>query len=71
MAEMTVRDAVEILHISQYQKHMGDGRYEYYHTLTDSETKGIEFLIEQQAQEIAKLNREISELRRGEGINGR
>ena len=49
MAEMTVAQAIEVLHNNQYQKHIGNGDYDYIHPLTDTEAKGIESLIEQQA----------------------
>ena len=71
MAEMTASEAIEILHNNQYQKHIGNGEYDYIHPLTDAEAKGVERLIlaqrkqiiglqektEQQAQEIAKKDR--------------
>ena len=59
MAKMTVAEAVAWL---TDDKALGQQCYS---------RKQIAALIEQQAQEIAKLNREISVLRRGEGINGR
>ena len=54
MAEMTAAQAIKVLHNNQYQKHIGNGDYDYIHPLTDTEAKGIENLIKQQAQEIAK-----------------
>ena len=57
MAEMTASEAV------QTTIHVLD--------LSFAQRQQISALIERQAAEIAKLNREISELRRGEGINGR
>lgn len=55
MAEMTAKEAVELLHKNQYQKHVGNGEYDYIHSLTDAEAKGIERLIQQQAATIEKL----------------
>ena len=57
MAEMTVAQAIKVLHNNQYQKHIGNGEYDYIHPLTDAEAKLIEKLIEQQAREIAKKDR--------------
>ena len=57
MAEMTAAQAIKVLHNNQYQKHIGNGEYDYIHPLTDAEAKLIEKLIEQQAQEIAKKDR--------------
>ena len=42
MAEMTASEAVEVLHNNQYQKHIGNGEYDYIHPLTDAEAKGVE-----------------------------
>lgn len=56
MAEMTAAQAIEVLHNNQYQKHIGNGDYDYIHPLIDTEAKGIESLIQQQAQEIERLN---------------
>ena len=55
MAEMTAAQAIKVLHNNQYQKHIGNGEYDYIHPLTDAEAKLIEKLIEQQAQEIERL----------------
>ena len=60
MAEMTAREAIAVLHNNQYQKHIGNGEYDYIHPLTDAECKGIESLIQQQAQTIAELQTEIT-----------
>ena len=55
MAEMTAEQAIAVLHNNQYQKHIGNGEYDYIHPLTDAEAKLIEKLIEQQAAEIEML----------------
>ena len=55
MAEMTAAEAVAVLHNNQYQKHIGNGEYDYIHPLTDAQAKGIESIIEQQAAIIEKL----------------
>lgn len=60
MAEMTTKDAVAVLHNNQYQKHVGNGEYDYIHSLTDAEAKGIERLIQQQAATITELQTEIA-----------
>ena len=63
MAEMTASEAIKVLHNNQYQKHIGNGEYDYIHPLTDAEAKGIEKLIEHQAAEIAKLNDKADAMR--------
>ena len=63
MAEMTAAEAVKLLHNNQYQKHIGNGEYDYIHPLTDAQAKGIESLIEQQAAEIERLKVENNRLR--------
>ena len=55
MAEMTAKQAIAVLHNNQYQKHIGNGEYDYIHPLTDAECKGIESLIQQQQQQIEQL----------------
>ena len=55
MAEMTAREAIAVLHNNQYQKHIANGEYDYIHPLTDAECKGIESLIQQQAQTIEAM----------------
>ena len=60
MAEMTASEAIAALHNNQYQKHIGNGEYDYIHPLTDAECKGIESLIKKQAQTIAELQTEIT-----------
>ena len=55
MAEMTAKQAIAVLHNKQYQKHIANGEYDYIHPLTDAECKGIESLIQQQAQIIEAM----------------
>lgn len=55
MAEMTASEAIAVLHNNQYQKHIGNGEYDYIHPLTDAECKGIESLIQQQQQQIEAM----------------
>lgn len=59
MAEMTAAEAIAVLHNNQYQKHIGNGEYDYIHPLTDAQSKGIESLIEQQAAEIERAKATI------------
>ena len=54
MAEMTAQEAVAVLHNNQYQKHLGNGEYDYIHPLTDAEAKALESLIERQERMIEK-----------------
>lgn len=49
---MDSKEAVEVLHNNQYQKHLGNGEYDYIHPLTDAEAKAIEELIQQQGKMI-------------------
>ena len=60
MAEMTAHEAIAALHNKQYQKHIGNGEYDYIHPLTDAECKGIESLIQQQAQTIELACRKLA-----------
>lgn len=62
MAEMTVAEAIAVLHNNQYQKHLGNGEYDYIHPLTDAEAKAIEELIQQQQQTIEHQNLQIAKL---------
>ena len=62
MAEMTVKQAIAVLHNNQYQKHIANGEYDYIHPLTDAECKGIESLIQQQQQQIEQQNKDIAKL---------
>ena len=55
MAEMTASEAIAALHNNQYQKHIGNGEYDYIHPLTDAACKGIESLIQQQQQTIEAM----------------
>ena len=59
MAEMTAAECIAALHNNQYQKHIGNGEYDYIHPLTDAQAKGIESLIEQQAAEIERLKADV------------
>ena len=45
---MNSKEAIAVLHNNQYQKHLGNGEYDYIHPLTDAEAKAIEELIQQQ-----------------------
>ena len=59
MAEMTAAECIAALHNNQYQKHIGNGEYDYIHPLTDAQAKGIAALIQQQAATITELQTEI------------
>ena len=59
MAEMTAAECIAALHNNQYQKYIGNGEYDYIHPLTDTQAKGIENLIEQQAQKIERQTKAI------------
>ena len=59
MAEMTAAQAIKVLHNNQYQKHIGNGEYDYIHPLTDAQAKGIAALLEQQAAEIDRLKENV------------
>ena len=73
MAKMTASEAIAALHNNQYQKHIGNGEYDYIHPLTDAECKGIESLIQQQAQTINHQNLQIAKLQEDliQAINGK
>lgn len=49
---MNSKQAIDLLHNNQYQKHLGNGEYDYIHPLTDSEAKAIESLIKRQERMI-------------------
>ena len=49
---MDSKQAIKLLHNNQYQKHLGNGEYDYIHPLTDAEAKAIESLIERQERMI-------------------
>ena len=51
---MNSKQAIEVLHNRQYQKHLGNGEYDYIHPLTDAEAKAIESLIERQERMIER-----------------
>ena len=53
--KMTVREAIEILHNHQYQKHIGNGEYDYIHPLTDAQCMALEALLTRQQQEIEEI----------------
>ena len=70
MAEMTAAQAIKVLHNNQYQKHIGNGEYDYIHPLTDAQAKGIAALIKQQASEIERLKSKCESLQKGFDLNG-
>lgn len=49
---MDSKQAIKLLHNNQYQKHLGNGEYDYIHQLTDAEAKAIESLLERQERMI-------------------
>jgi hypothetical protein len=65
---MDTKQAIKLLHNNQYQKHLGNGEYDYIHQLTDAEAKAIESLIESQERmigiaiaEVRRLHNELQE----------
>ena len=61
MAEMTAAECIAALHNNQYQKHIGNGEYDYIHPLTDAEAKGVERLILAQREQIIGLQQRIEQ----------
>jgi hypothetical protein len=65
---MDSKRAIAVLHNNQYQKHLGNGEYDYIHPLTDAEAKAIESLLERQERmigiaiaEVRRLHNELQE----------
>lgn len=58
---MDTKQAIKLLHNNQYQKHLGNGEYDYIHQLTDAEAKAIESLLEWQERMIEKICQFIGE----------
>ena len=59
---MDSKRAIKLLHNRQYQKHIGNGEYEYIHELTDADVKNVESVIQRQEQSISDLQARLREM---------
>lgn len=59
---MDSKQAIELLHNRQYQKHVGNGKYEYIHELTDADVKNVESVIQRQDKSISDLQARLREM---------
>ena len=59
---MDSKHAIKLLHNRQYQKHVGNGKYEYIHELTDADVKNVESVIQRQDKSISGLQSRLREM---------